>query len=174
MYFIDSIWISLRSFFELGGPVLFLILIATIIMWTFIIERFWFLSKGLPQEMARVKQEWEARADTDSWYAQAIRSLLISQISVQARQFLPIIKTIMALLPLLGLFGTVFGMIKVFEVMAFHGTGNARLMAGGVSQATIPTMAGLVAALSGLYISVQLERRANRAVARLEDALTRH
>ncbi|MEO1420211.1 MAG: MotA/TolQ/ExbB proton channel family protein, partial [Pseudomonadota bacterium] len=61
---------------------LFLILIATIIMWTFIIERFWFLSKGLPQEMARVKQEWEARADTDSWYAQAIRSLLISQISV--------------------------------------------------------------------------------------------
>lgn len=174
MYYIESVWISLRSFFELGGPVLFLILFATIIMWTFIIERFWFLKRVLPTEVAKVKSEWDGRADTTSWYAQQIRALLISQVAVQARQFLPVIKTIMALLPLLGLFGTVFGMIKVFEIMAFHGTGNARLMAGGVSQATIPTMAGLVAALSGLYISVQLERRANREVEALEDVLIRH
>lgn len=174
MYYIESVWISLRSFFELGGPVLFLILFATIIMWTFIIERFWFLKRVLPSEVAKVKSEWDGRADTTSWYAQQIRALLISQVAVQARQFLPVIKTIMALLPLLGLFGTVFGMIKVFEIMAFHGTGNARLMAGGVSQATIPTMAGLVAALSGLYISVQLERRANREVEALEDVLIRH
>jgi biopolymer transport protein ExbB len=48
--------------------------------------------------------------------------------------------------------------------MAFVGTSNARLMAGGVSAATIPTMAGLVAALSGFYLAIYLQRRANAEV----------
>jgi biopolymer transport protein ExbB len=81
------------------------------------------------------------------------------------------IKTLMAILPLLGLLGTVTGMILVFDVMAFAGTGNARLMAGGVSAATIPTMSGLVAALSGLYLATYLERRAGKEVQRFEELL---
>lgn len=174
MFYIDSLGIALRSFFETGGPVLYYILLATTVMWTFIIERFWYFRAVLPGRKRTVFQQWEGRVDQTSWGAQRIREMLISEVSIESRQFMPIIKTIMALLPLLGLFGTVFGMIKVFEVMAFHGTGNARLMAGGVSQATIPTMAGLVAALSGLYVSVVLERRAAREVESLEDMLVHH
>ncbi|MEM7762790.1 MAG: MotA/TolQ/ExbB proton channel family protein [Pseudomonadota bacterium] len=174
MYYIESVTVALRSFFETGGPVLYLILLATTIMWTFIIERLWFFRSVMPSLRQSVVDEWEGRRDQTSWGAHRIRDMLISEVSVQARQYLPIIKTIMALLPLLGLFGTVYGMIKVFEVMAFHGTGNARLMAGGVSQATIPTMAGLVAALSGLYVSVLLERKATREVGTLEDSLVHH
>lgn len=174
MYFLNAPFIALRTFFELGGPVLYLILLATIVMWTFIIERFWFFRAVLPSRMAEVERQWESRRDTTSWYAHRVRDLMISEVSIEARQFMPIITTIMALLPLLGLFGTVYGMIQVFEIMAFHGTGNARLMAGGVSQATIPTMAGLVAALSGLYVSVLLERRAKREVESLEDMLVHH
>ena len=174
MYFLEAPWIALRSFFELGGPVLFFILIATTIMWTFIIERFWFFTRVMPRLKKAVVDEWESRTDTTSWHAARIRDLLLSELAVQARQFLPVIKSIMALLPLLGLSGTVYGMIQVFDIMAFHGTGNARLMAGGVSQATIPTMAGLVAALSGLYLNVVLERRAEREVGSLEDLLVYH
>jgi len=77
----------------------------------------------------------------------------------------------MAVLPLLGLLGTVTGMIQVFDVMAFTGTGNARLMAGGVSAATIPTMSGLVAALSGLYLATYLEQRADNKIKHAEDLL---
>ena len=77
----------------------------------------------------------------------------------------------MQILPLLGLLGTVWGMVQVFEIMTVFGTGNARLMAGGVSQATIPTMSGLVAALSGLYLSAWLRQRAKRKMEELEDAL---
>lgn len=171
MFFIESAFVALRSFFETGGPVLYAILLATTIMWTFIIERFWFYSAVLPKQMATVRETWQSRADTTSWEASSIRALMVSEVSIDARRYLPIIKTIMALLPLLGLFGTVYGMIQVFEIMAFHGTGNARLMAGGVSQATIPTMAGLVAALSGLYTTVVLEQRANVSVEALEDML---
>ena len=49
-------------------------------------------------------------------------------------------------------------MIKVFDVMAVLGTSDARAMAAGVSMATIPTMAGLVVALSGLFFSVRLRQ----------------
>ena len=75
---------------------------------------------------------------------------------------MPLIKTLITLCPLLGLLGTVTGMIAVFEVMAQVGTGNARLMASGISMATIPTMAGMVGALSGIFICRVLENQVNQ------------
>jgi len=95
-------------------------------------------------------------------------------VNLESRRYLLVVKTLMAVLPLLGLLGTVTGMISVFDVMAFAGTGNARLMAAGVSKATIPTMSGLVAALSGLYFATWFEQRAGREVERVEDLLGRH
>ena len=68
--------------------------------------------------------------------------------------------------------GTVTGMIEVFDVMALSGTGNARSMASGVSKATIPTMAGMVGALSGVFLVTMLTRRVEREVELLEDDLT--
>jgi biopolymer transport protein ExbB len=63
-------------------------------------------------------------------------------------------------------------MIEVFDVMAISGQGNLRAMAAGVSKATIPTMAGMVAALSGFILSVQLERFARRESILVGDRLT--
>ena len=80
------------------------------------------------------------------------------------------INTTVALCPMLGLLGTVTGMIEVFDVMA-GGGGNTRGMAGGVSKATLPTMAGMVAALSGMLFSVQLERFRDDERQRVSDSL---
>jgi biopolymer transport protein ExbB len=63
-------------------------------------------------------------------------------------------------------------MITVFQVMAIAGTGNARSMAAGVSMATIPTMAGMVGALSGVFLVTFLTRSAQRRVTLLEDEMT--
>jgi biopolymer transport protein ExbB len=119
-----------------------------------------------------VLKTWDARAERRSWKAQRIRQAMISRVSMSVEAFLPLIKTLVALCPLLGLLGTVTGMIVVFEVMAFSGTGNPRSMAAGVSQATIPTMAGMVAALSGLFATTLMSRFAHRQVERLKAALT--
>ena len=91
---------------------------------------------------------------------------------MEAERGLPMIQTLVALCPLLGLLGTVTGMITVFQVMAFYGTGNARSMAAGVSMATIPTMAGMVGALSGVFLVTILNRQAKRSIAILEDEMT--
>jgi len=171
--FIDA-FVSIRDFFEAGGNVLYGILFVTVLMWTFIVERIWFFYFLLPKRIDAVKAMWDERADTTSWHAHQIRSGMISEVTLESRRFLLMIKTLMAVLPLLGLLGTVTGMITVFDVMAFAGTGNARLMAAGVSKATIPTMAGLVAALSGLYFAAWLEKRARMEVDRVEGLLVRH
>lgn len=170
----ESLFVPIRDFFEAGGDVLFGILFVTILMWTLIVERFWFYMFVLPRRVSEVKEAWNSRADTFSWHARQVRARLISEIGVECRHYLQIIKALMAILPLLGLLGTVTGMIGVFDVMAFAGTGNARLMAAGVSRATIPTMAGLVAALSGLYFASWFETKSKREVERVEDLLAHH
>jgi biopolymer transport protein ExbB len=82
-------------------------------------------------------------------------------------------RTLITVCPMLGLLGTVTGMIEVFDVMAIAGSGNTRAMASGVSKATIPTMAGMVAALSGMMLIVQLERFVDQETERVADGLTR-
>ena len=82
------------------------------------------------------------------------------------------IKLFAAIAPLLGLLGTVTGMIEVFDVMAISGSGNARSMASGVSRATIPTMAGMVGSLSGVFTVAWIKRNAKKETELLADALT--
>ena len=84
-----------------------------------------------------------------------------------------LIKTLTMALPMLGLLGTVHGMIQTFDVMTVFGTGNTRGMAGGISIALITTMGGLLTALSGLYFSTQLQQRVTRTVDNVADALRR-
>ena len=144
---------DLREFFEAGGPVLWGILLVTMIMWTLIIERFWYFKNLMPALSNKALNQWNDISNKGDWFSMRIRDQIISEVSAETRKFILTIETMMQILPLLGLLGTVVGMIKVFDVMTFFGTGNARLMASGVSQATIPTMAGLVAAISGVYIA---------------------
>ncbi|TNC90931.1 MAG: hypothetical protein CSH36_11500 [Thalassolituus sp.] len=81
------------------------------------------------------------------------------------------IGAMIAVCPLLGLLGTVTGMIEVFDTLAIAGTGNARAMAGGISKATLPTMAGLVVALSGLYFRSRFQRLTQRLTQKLADQM---
>jgi len=171
MNLLPEAFAAIRDFFEAGGNVLYGILFVTALMWTFILERLWFFSVVLPRRVEQVRLDWDGRSDTSSWYARKIRAELISGIRLECRRYVAPVKTMMVVLPLLGLLGTVTGMISVFDAMALTGTGNARLMAAGVSKATIPTMAGLVAALSGLYFATWLDKKASREAAGLADVL---
>ena len=165
---------ELREFFEAGGPVLWGILLVTMIMWTLIIERFWYFKNLMPALSDKALNQWSNISNKGDWFSMRIRDQIISEVSGETRKFLLTIETMMQILPLLGLLGTVVGMIKVFDVMTFFGTGNARLMASGVSQATIPTIAGLVAAISGVYIANLLKRKAEDEINKVADQLIIH
>jgi biopolymer transport protein ExbB len=166
--------LDVQAFLETGGGVLLVIGVVTVIMWTLMLERFYYFSRLFPAAADSVQAQWEARDDHSSWDAHQIRRLLVSELRMQLEDGLPYIRVLVALCPLLGLLGTVTGMIEVFDVMAVAGSGNAKAMAGGVSKATIPTMAGMVAALSGLILSARLENFASDEGERLADRLEIH
>lgn len=162
---------TIRDFLELGGIALYFIGLVTLFMWALIVERLIYLRAGHRRMVRSAQDVWNARPDHSSWNAHQVRARLISVVSRHMERNLALIQTCVALCPLLGLFGTVWGMIAVFEVMAISGSGNPRSMASGVSMATIPTMAGMVAALSGIAMSTYLQRRASRERELLADHL---
>jgi biopolymer transport protein ExbB len=162
---------AVRDFVELGGDVLLGIALLTSVMWTLIIERVVYFSVGHKAEVARAQKLWAALSEHASWDAQQIRRMLVSEVKLKLERGLSMINTAVALCPMFGLLGTVTGMIEVFDVMAAAGSSNARGMAAGVSKATLPTMAGMVAAISGMLFSVQLGRFANNESTRVEESL---
>ena len=165
---------SIRDFFEMGGPVLNVIGVLTMFMWMLIIERLVFMRTGYKRLVRNALGIWSARSDKSSWRAHQIRVRIISQVVSSAEKTLGLIQTCVALCPLLGLLGTVTGMIELFEVMAISGSSSPRSMASGVSKATVPTMSGMVAALSGVAMSAYLSNKVRREREALTDHLEIH
>lgn len=162
---------TLRAYMYAGGDVLWIIALATFIMWAVIFERVWFINTEHRRDVTRALIYWDSRPEKTSWYAHKIREKLISQVNLRVEANMALIQTLISLLPLLGLLGTVTGMVQVFEAMTYSG-GNARSMAAGVSAATIPTMSGMVATLSGVLANTFLSSKVASECELMEDTLT--
>ena len=162
---------AVNGFMLRGGPVLWIIAWLLLVKWSLVFERVWYLNTTHKANVKATLAAWNARSDTQSWSAHPIRTMMISKISLDVRNTLPIIEVLVTICPLLGLIGTVTGMIEVFFVMAVTGGGDAKSMAGGVSKATIPTMAGMVGAISGIFASNYLKAKVDRDIELLEDHL---
>lgn len=165
-------WYRVTDFIAQGGPVLWLLFFTCLLLWMLILERAWFLRITWPARARSLVRQWQQRSDCYSWRARKIRESLVSEASLALHAQLALIRVLVAVCPLLGLLGTVLGMIGVFEVIAASGNDDAQAMARGVYRATIPTMAGLVVSLTGIYFTVRLRQVADRRTSRLADALT--
>ncbi|MGB0371642.1 MAG: MotA/TolQ/ExbB proton channel family protein [Opitutales bacterium] len=162
---------DIQEFFDKGGNVVLAIFWVLLAMWILIIERVvYFVFQDRPLQ-SKYFEMWQTRMDRASWKALRIRDSFISEVKFSLRRRINFIRTLVAICPLLGIMGTVTGMILVFDVMTITGTGNPRGMAAGITQATLPTMAGLVASLSGLLFVNFLEREVNRRVHKFSDSL---
>lgn len=163
---------AIGAFMDQGGPVMYAIAALTFVLWALIFERTWYFKGGLKGDVQQALAAWEARKERKSWNAHQIRAAMVSRMSAKINQNMDMITTMIALCPLMGLLGTVTGMIEVFSVLSLTGGGDAKQMAGGVSRATIPTMSGMVAAISGLFANTYLSRVAEREDQLFADHLT--
>ncbi|PIE03596.1 MAG: biopolymer transporter [Acidobacteria bacterium] len=109
--------------------------------------------------------------ETDS---SQLRQLIMDQSrqeSVALERFLPVMRTIATVAPLLGLLGTVTGMIKVFQTLSLVGVSQAQGLSGGISEALLTTAAGLSVAIPTLILVHYFEGKAERIMLRVEKAL---
>ncbi len=160
------------NLFEQGGLILWAILLASLYLWALLVERYWFHLRELPAVRERLRDEFYAQPlGEKTRFAYRRINALVNDLRVEASRNLLALQALVVILPLLGLLGTVSGMIKVFEVITVFGTGNTRGMASGISEALVTTMAGLFTALSGLYFVSDLERRVATVTRRFEAEL---
>ncbi len=103
--------------------------------------------------------------------AAALGEAILAQ-TPRIERSLTVLGMLAAIAPLLGLLGTVSGMISMFQVLSAHGTGNPKLLSGGISEALITTQLGLLVAVPVLFAHALLARRAERALTRIEEQAT--
>ncbi|MFA5630810.1 MAG: MotA/TolQ/ExbB proton channel family protein [Porticoccaceae bacterium] len=156
---------------EDGGPYVAWIFACGVLLCALVIERMWYFRRIFPGQAAELQAQWQAREDHDSWCARQIRSAMISRLNYSMNAGLPIMQVLVPLAPLLGLIGTVTGMLGVFDSMALRGNADARSMASGVSEAMICTMTGLAVSIIGLYPVHYFRTRAARETELLADRM---
>jgi biopolymer transport protein ExbB len=154
---------------DAGGPFVFWIFLCGLTLWTLILERIWYFSRILPRQSAEMLASWRARNDHHTWCARQIRQAMISRLNAAMTTNFPLLRTLVPLAPLLGLVGTVSGMLEVFDSMALRGSADARTMASGVSHAMICTLTGLSVSITGLYPVYYFQSRARRETELLAD-----
>lgn len=163
--------IAFFDYMQRGGDVLWGILILTIMLWWLVLERAWYFFRDFAADRDARVEQWLSRPERSSWYARYQRDQLISEVECLMMKNMKAIPAFIALLPLMGLLGTVTGMIQVFDVMANLGSGNPRAMANGVSAATLPTMSGMLVAIVAIPFWTLLDRRYKSELNKLRELI---
>jgi biopolymer transport protein ExbB len=182
---------------QAGGWLMVPILLCSVVAAAICVERFWSLREAqiVPKNLLAQVWNWIRNNEMDSKKLRELRGgsplgqILAAGISNHKRgrdqmkesieeiashvvhemeRYLNTLGTIAAITPLLGLLGTVIGMIKVFTAIKLEGTGNAAVLAGGISEALITTAAGLSVAIPSLFFSRFFQRRVDELVITME------
>jgi biopolymer transport protein ExbB len=174
-----------------GGWVMLPLVGVSLVMWTMIVERWQDLHRLVSKDLEIPAALAAVRGEQSPPHATGLRAQLVLDFLTERsgrarldREILALcaerldqrlerrheaIAVLAAVAPLLGLLGTVLGMIETFQVISFFGTGNARALAGGISVALVTTQTGLLVAIPGLIFSGRLRDRAELLRLRLAE-----
>ncbi len=181
-----------------GGWLMAPIILCSILSLTIIAERFWTLrrSKVVPEDLGAKVQDWASRHELDRRHIEELREGSVSgrvlaaglvnrhrsrhlikeaiedtgrHVVHELERFLNTLGTIAGISPLLGLLGTVIGMIKVFSSIMVHGVGDANQLAGGISEALITTAAGLTVAIPSFFFYRYFKGKVEAYVVNMEE-----
>ena len=181
-----------------GGWMMAPIILCSVVAAAIVIERFWTLrpSRVVPAGAGQQVQEWAAddelnvehltRLRDESALGKVLAAALANRhrardvikeavedtgrhVVHELERFLNTLGTIAGVTPLLGLLGTVVGMIRVFSAIMVHGVGNANELAGGISEALVTTAAGLTVAIPSYFFYRYFKGRVEEYVVSMEE-----
>jgi len=182
---------QLRSYLDTGGIVMVPLLVVSLLMWVLIINRAFFFRRLYRRNMPHEKAGQFVRLGELPSFRQyrGITAMFVTEfimrrsgkkvqdrraldetvmiLSLSLDSYLGLIGVLARVAPLLGLLGTILGMMRTFTIISLFGTGNPKAMAAGISEALITTQTGLLVAIPGLYMYGFLARRADNLKHRL-------
>ena len=182
---------------QAGGWLMIPIILCSVISAAICVERFWTLRANqiAPRNLLAQVWNWVNNNELDAKRLRGLRSgsplgqilaagvtnhrrgrdvmkesieEVASHVVHELERYLNTLGTVAAITPLLGLLGTVIGMIRVFTSIKLEGTGNAAVLAGGISEALITTAAGLTVAIPSLFFYRFFQRRIDELVVGME------
>ncbi|WP_427981429.1 MotA/TolQ/ExbB proton channel family protein [Agarivorans sp.] len=153
---------SLSDILYQGGWVLSLLLVLSSLLASLLLERYWFRFVSYPKQLRRYQQTL-IHALPLHWQTAAEDLSRRCDLELALGRYLSLIKNLISLCPLLGLLGTVSGMIEVFDSMALSANNQPQQMAAAIARATLPTMLGMSIALLGLINFTYLKRWSQRS-----------
>ncbi|MDD2390720.1 MAG: DUF3450 family protein [Desulfobacterales bacterium] len=188
---VDQIW--------KGGPIVWPILAIAVIAFLIILERFWVLGRmdinadvlmgkikslisagkwsEIPELCATVEKKpvprvllagFECRHMARPDMENVLQETILREIS-HLERFMSTLGMLATVSPLLGLLGTVTGMINTFHVITYYGTGDPRMMSGGISEALVTTMLGLAVAIPIMLCHTILARKTEKIIGQMEE-----
>ena len=182
------------TYLSQGGLVMVPLILCSFIMWTLILDRVLFFSRlerkdielhalvrimekgNLPEKVRGMRTNLVRHLMANRTRNTAVDKGIVDQCAMAMHpyldRYLAAIAVLAAVSPLFGLLGTVTGMITTFDVITLFGTGNAKAMAGGISEALVTTQSGLVVSIPGFFMSVLLYKQSARAKSRLTEAVS--
>ena len=146
-----------------GGPVLYLLFLLTLLIFTVLINKYYFVFVDKKYWYTNKLDEFFTLYPPETIKLYNVEKTFLSEFRRDSMAGVKLLDGMIGMCPMIGLLGTVYGMIEVFEVLSFLGTGNPRAMSSGVAKATIPTMASMVITLFGLYFRQDLTYRINKS-----------
>ena len=162
---ITEIFKTYSNFINQGGPVVLILFLISIYLFILISAKFKFLFVDVENIRSEYKKNLIS-LNKDQYYSLNLSALKCDFKNLITKDFY-IIQTLIALCPVLGLLGTVTGMIEVFDVVSFFGTGNARALASGITKATLPTMTGMAISIVGLLTYTVLNSKSQSLISEL-------
>ncbi len=167
---IVKIFNDLSLFLEMGGDVLLVLLLISVLFWTLVVEKFFYHRSVYRMVSKKLRRFWKDKENAEAWENMQLKNAQVSELKLSLHSNLSTMRVLIALFPLLGLLGTITGMISVFDSMSSLGT-NAKAMASGISMATIPTMAGMLLAVLGLFALSRTESIVKKEIRKLKDKI---
>lgn len=182
------------AYFQQGGPIMVPMVMLSVVIWGLILERLVFFhrlekadrgenntpldlnGRPLPPAAATglcapVIRELIRHGSGDAKLDQRILERYALRQKNRLQRSSVILATLATAAPLLGLFGTVSGMINTFEAITIFGTGNAKALAAGISEALVTTQSGLLVGIPGLFMARLIQQRARRLNNRLDETV---
>lgn len=181
--FISDIFIDAYLYFEKGGIIMLPLLVLSLTVWILIIERLLFY-KGEVLSAQKIYLSFKNNNTNNEEYKRYQNTIIfniikkissfeiknkntklqilnenILEVKPVIKRYLMTISILVSIAPLLGLLGTVYGIVSTFDIISAIGTANAQSLASGISEALITTKTGLIIAIPGFFFSNKLNRK---------------